>query len=74
MSYFTMNSIIGASISENDLNEEQKLILKAYNDVKALNIFPASDFEHIDLADCSHFYKWCVEVLTANFWGFFSVF
>jgi len=39
MSYFTMDSILGANISENDLNEEQKLILKAYNDVKALNLF-----------------------------------
>ena len=61
MSYFTMDSILGANISENDLNEEQKLILKAYNGVKVLNLFPASDFEHIDLADCSHFRKWCVE-------------
>ena len=53
MSYFTMDSIVGTNVSENDLNEEQKLILKAYHNVKALNIFPASDFEHIDLADCS---------------------
>ena len=43
-----------------------------YKAVRALNLFPARDFNILDDYDAKKIHKWCVEVHIADFWDLFK--
>ena len=62
------------SILETDavLNDQQKSILSDYQTIRALNVFPDSDFDIVEDYEITHFRRWSAEVLANHFWGLFK--
>ena len=54
------------------LSEREKTIIADTEAVCKLNLFSDNDSSYVQDFDTNHFYKWCVEVLAADFWDVFN--
>ena len=57
---------------DNSPSELDVLCVNAFKAVRALNVFDDSLFEKVPSYEKKHLHTWCVEVLAADFWGFFN--